>query len=120
LTCASKPNQPVLDCLAVTGFGKIKTAKPLWAFLPQVLLTLLLAGGLVQLTYWTGTTLYRHFEASQAANLERQNIQAIKDEIAVLKERAEQARTDKTYLERLARKQGFVRRSETVIVPKVR
>jgi cell division protein FtsB len=104
----------------VTGIGKIKTIKPLWVLLPQALLTLLLAVGLVQLTYWTGSTLHRHFEASQVANSERQKIQEIKNDIAVLKERAQQAKSDKTYLERLARKQGFVKRGETVIVPKVR
>jgi cell division protein FtsB len=104
----------------VTGIGKFKTQKPLWAFLPQMAFTLLLAGGLIQLTIWTGATLSKHFEANQAANVERQAIENLQSEIAVLKERTQQAKTDKTYLERLARKQGFVRRGETVIVPKGR
>jgi cell division protein FtsB len=110
----------VLHYATVTGISKIKTVKPLWVFLPQALLTVLLAVGLVQLTYWTGSTLHRHFEASQVASAKQQKIQEIQNEIAVLKERAQQAKSDKTYLERLARKQGFVKRGETVIVPKVR
>jgi cell division protein FtsB len=104
----------------VTSIGKFKTQKPMWAVLPQAVLTLLLAGGLIQLTIWTGATLSKHFEASNAATLERQAIADLQNEIVVLKERTQQAKSDQTYLERLARKQGFVRRGETVIVPKVR
>jgi cell division protein FtsB len=115
-----KPNNHVLHCAPVTGIGKLRTQKPLWALLPQVVLTLLLASGLIQLTIWTSATLSKHFEANQAASSERQAIQDLQAEIAVLKERTQQAKTDNTYLERLARKQGFVKRGETVIVPKVR
>ncbi len=110
----------VLDCLAVTNLGKITTPRPLRNFLPQLLLTFLLGLGLVQLTIWTGLTLYRHVESAQAAGVEQEKINTLKLEIKLLKERATQAREDKLYLERLARKQGFVKRGETVIVPKVR
>ena len=110
----------VLDCLAVTGLGKTTTLRPLRNFLPQLLLTILLGLGLLQLTIWTGLTLYRHVDAAQAASTETERINKLKLEIKLLKERATQAREDKLYLERLARKQGFVKRGETVIVPKVR
>lgn len=106
--------------VVVTGLGKITSIRPLRSFIPQLLLTLLLAAGLIQLTIWTGATLYRHMDAAQAAQLEQQKINALKLELKLLEERAKQAREDKTYLERLARKQGFVQRGETVIVPKVR
>ena len=110
----------VLDCLAVTGLGKLTTLRPLRNFVPQWLLTILLGLGLLQLTIWTGLTLYRHMDAVQAASFEQLKIDELKLDIKVLKERATQAREDKLYLERLARKQGFVKRDETVIVPKVR
>ncbi len=104
----------------MTGLSKLKTIRPLRTFVPQLLLTLVLAAGLVQLTIWTGATLYRHLDAAQASNLELQKISALKLELKLLTERAKQAREDKLYLERLARKQGFVRRGETVIVPRVK
>jgi cell division protein FtsB len=110
----------VLDYLLVTGLGKITTLRPLRNFVPQLLLTILLGLGLLQLTIWTGLTLYRHMDAAQAASLEQLKINELKLEVKVLKERATQARQDKLYLERLARKQGFVKSGETVIVPKVR
>jgi cell division protein FtsB len=110
----------VLHCASVTGFGKLATIRPLRSFVPQVLLTLLLGFGLVQLTLWTGATLYRHMDATQAASFEQRKIDLLKLEVKSLQERATQARLDKLYLERLARKQGFVKRGETVIVPKVR
>ena len=110
----------MLDYLAVTGLGKITSLRPLRNFLPQLLLTILLGLGLLQLTIWTGLTLYRHVDAAQAASVEQERINKLKLEIKLLKERATQAREDTLYLERLARKQGFVKRGETVIVPKVR
>ena len=88
--------------------------------MPQALLTLLLAVGLIQLTIWTGVTLYRHVEAAQGIALEQEKIAVLKLEVQLLEQRAKQAREDSTYLERLARKQGFVKRGETVIIPKVR
>ena len=100
--------------------GLAKSIRPLRTFVPQFLLTLVLAAGLMQLTIWTGATLYRHLEAAQAAKLEQQKIDALKLELKLLTERAKQAREDKLYLERLARKQGFVQRGETVIVPRVK
>ncbi len=99
---------------------KLGSVKPLRHFLPQLLLTVLLGAGLIQLTIMTSVTLYRHVEASQTAAIEEARIAALQNEINVLKERATQARTDTLYLERLARKQGFVKRGEQVLVPKVR
>jgi cell division protein FtsB len=110
----------VLHCAAVTGLSKLQQIRPLRSFIPQLVLTLLLAAGLVQLTLWTGATLYRHVDAAQAASLEQAKITNLKLEVKLLEERAKQAREDKLYLERLARKQGFVMRGETVIVPRVR
>ncbi len=104
----------------VTGLGKTITIRPLRSFIPQLLLTFLLAAGLVQLTIWTGATLYRHMDALAASQLEQQKINALKLELKLLEDRAKQAKQDKTYLERLARRQGFVKRGETVIVPKAR
>jgi cell division protein FtsB len=104
----------------VTGLSKTKPLRILWNSLPQVLLTALLSLGLLQLTIWTGLTLHRHVEAAAAASVEQQKITELKRDIKLLRERATQARENKLYLERLARKQGFVKRGETVIVPKVR
>lgn len=110
----------MLHLRSVTGISKPKFQQPLWGYLPQALLVLLLAGGLVQLTYMTATTLHKHVETSQEANQKQQEIEDLKNQIAILGERANQAKTDQTYLERLARKQGFIKRGETVIVPKGR
>ncbi len=104
----------------MTGLSKLQQVRPLRSFVPQLLLTLLLAAGLVQLTLWTGATLYRHVDAAQTTSLELAKIANLKLEVKLLEERAKQARQDKLYLERLARKQGFVMRGETVIVPRVR
>ncbi|MFN3265349.1 MAG: FtsB family cell division protein [Deinococcales bacterium] len=104
----------------VTGFGKPNIQKSFWNSLPQALLVLLLAGGIVQLTYMTALTLYKHVETSQKASSKQQEIEDLNNQIAVLKERTNQAKADRAYLERLARKQGFVKRGETVIVSKGR
>jgi cell division protein FtsB len=118
--CDARGYGDVLHCAAVTDLSKLQQIRPLRSFVPQLLLTLLLAAGLVQLTLWTGATLYRHVDAAQAASLELARIANLKLEVKLLEERAKQARQDKLYLERLARKQGFVMRGEIVIVPRVR
>jgi cell division protein FtsB len=60
---------------------------------------------------------YRHSFWSQQSVSTVQRIAALRTEVRELEDRAARARSDREYLEQLARRQGFVRPSERVIVP---
>jgi cell division protein FtsB len=106
---------PVLFYCAVNRNPTV--LKPFSVSIPQLALVILLGLGLLQLTGMTLHTLYRHLEASGQSASERQRITALQLEVKALKERASQAREDRTYLERLARGQGFIKNGERVILP---
>jgi cell division protein FtsB len=106
---------PVLFYCAVNRNPTV--LKPFSVSVPQVALAILLGLGLLQLTGMTLHTLYRHFEASGQSASELQRIATLQLEVKALKERAAQAREDSTYLERLARGQGFIKNGERVILP---
>ncbi len=111
----SKKALPVLLSSAVNRNPTV--LKPFSVSVPQLALVVLLGLGLLQLTGMTLHTLYRHLEASGQSSSELQRIAALRLEVKALKERAVQARDDRTYLERLARGQGFIKNGERVILP---
>jgi cell division protein FtsB len=84
---------------------------------PTMLMIGIAALGLLQITALVLLTLYRHFDWSYRADLKRQQVQQLELEVKELRERVKLS-TDPAYLEGLARKQGFVRDGERVIVPK--
>ncbi len=62
-------------------------------------------------------TLYRDHAWNQQAADASQRIHQLEREVNQLTTRRAKASTDERYLEELSRKQGFVRKTETVTVP---
>ncbi len=93
------------------------TLKGLRERIPTLLMTLVAALGLLQITALILLTLYRHFDWSYRADLKRQEVQQLQLEVKELQQRVKLS-TDPAYLEGLARKQGFIREGERVVVPK--
>jgi cell division protein FtsB len=83
----------------------------------RVVLLVLVALGIAHVTALILMSGYRHSLRSQQAALTADRIAALKSEVRELEVRATKARADRGYLEELARRQGFVRKSEQVIVP---
>jgi cell division protein FtsB len=85
--------------------------------IPATLFTIVAAVGLLQITALILLTLYRHFDWSYQAEQKRAVVQQLQLEVKELRER-QKLSSDPAYLEGLARKQGFIRDGERVIVPK--
>ena len=85
--------------------------------LGRVVLLALVALGIAHVTALILMSGYRHSFWSQQSALTTDRIAALKSEVRELEVRAAKARSDRGYLEELARRQGFVRKSERVIVP---
>jgi cell division protein FtsB len=85
--------------------------------IPATLFTVVAALGLLQITALILLTLYRHFDWSYQAEQKRAVVQQLQLEVKELRER-QKLSSDPAYLEGLARKQGFIREGERVIVPK--
>jgi cell division protein FtsB len=83
----------------------------------RVVLFVIAALGIAHITALILMSAYRHSFWSQQAGLTADRIAALKSEVRELEVRASKARSDREYLEQLARHQGFVRKSERVIVP---
>ena len=83
----------------------------------RVVLFLVAALGIAHVTALILMSGYRHSYWSQQAVVAADRISALKFEVRELEVRAAKARSDRQYLEELARHQGFVRKSERVLVP---
>lgn len=103
-----------------TRLGEQGTWAGRWRTLGRLPVTLMLASvllglGIVQLTFHLGNSMYRSFTWTQQITQTRARVQALQRDVNILRD-AEQAAQDPAYLEELARCQGYVRRSESVIV----
>jgi cell division protein FtsB len=85
----------------------------------RVVLFAVAALGIAHVTALILMSVYRHSYFTQQADLTAGRISALKSEVRELEVRAAKARSDRDYLEQLARRQGFVRKSERVMVPLV-
>ena len=83
----------------------------------RVVLFVVAALGIAHVTALILMSGYRHSYWSQQAVVAVDRILALKSEVRELEVRASKARSEGEYLEQLARRQGFVRKSERVIVP---
>jgi cell division protein FtsB len=83
----------------------------------RVVLFVVAALGIAHVTALILMSGYRHSFWSQQSVVTTDRIAALKSEVRELEVRAAKARSDRAYLEELARRQGFVRKSERVIVP---
>ena len=75
--------------------------------------------GIAHITALILMSAYRHSFWSQQSVLTANRVVALKSEVRDLEVRVAKARSDRSYLEELARRQGFVFKSERVIVPPV-
>jgi cell division protein FtsB len=73
--------------------------------------------GVLHATALVVVTLYRDHAWNQQAADTRQRIHQLQREVNQLTTRRAKASTDERYLEELARRQGFVKKTETVTVP---
>jgi cell division protein FtsB len=83
----------------------------------RVVLFTVAALGIAHITALILMSGYRHSYWSQQSVVASDRILALKSEVRELEVRAAKARSDRQYLEELARHQGFVRKSERVLVP---
>lgn len=83
----------------------------------RVVLFVVAALGIAHVTALILMSGYRHSLLSQQSVQTSERIAALKSEVRELEVRAAKARFDRQYLEELARHQGFVRKSERVLVP---
>ncbi len=77
----------------------------------------LAAVGVLHATALLVVTVYRNYAWNQQAQETTARIQRLELEVNQLTTRRAKASTDNRYLEELSRKQGFVKKSETVTVP---
>lgn len=83
----------------------------------RVVLFVVAALGIAHVTALILMSGYRQSYWSQQSVVAADRILALKSEVRELEVRAAKARSDRQYLEELARHQGFVRKSERVMVP---
>jgi cell division protein FtsB len=83
----------------------------------RVVLFVVAALGIAHVTALILMSGYRHSLRSQQSVVASDRISALTSEVRELEVRAAKARSDRQYLEELARHQGFVRKSERVLVP---
>lgn len=81
----------------------------------MMLASLLLGLGIVQLTFQLGNSVYRSVTWQKETVATRARVKALQDDVKILED-AERWASDPTYLEQLARCQGYVGRNETVVV----
>ncbi|MFB9990726.1 cell division protein FtsB [Deinococcus oregonensis] len=81
-----------------------------------LMLASLLAGlGIVQLSFQLGLMAYRSVTWTQETRATQSRVQGLEQDVKVLQD-AERSASDPSYLEQLARCQGFVGAAETVVV----
>lgn len=80
-----------------------------------MLASLLLALGIVQLTFQLGNTVYRSITWKQDTRATQQRVKDLQRDVKILQD-AEHWASDPAYLEELARCQGFVGINESVVV----
>ena len=102
------------------SLGRSGTWAGRWRTLSRLPVTLMISSvllglGIVQLTFHIGNSLYRSFTWQQEINQTNARVQNLQRDVNILRD-AEKAAQDPAYLEELARCQGFVRTSESVIV----
>jgi cell division protein FtsB len=83
----------------------------------RVVLFMVAALGIAHITALILMSGYRHSYWTQQSVVATDRIVALKSEVRELEVRAVKARSDRQYLEELARHQGFVRKAERVLVP---
>ncbi len=81
----------------------------------MMMTSLLLALGIVQLTFQIGNSIYRTVVWTEDTRATQGRIAGLQHDVQVLQD-AEKMATDPAYLEQLARCQGFVGGKETVVV----
>lgn len=85
--------------------------------LGALVVMILAAAGVVQITVLVSMSLYRHHAWTLEAGGARDRIAALEREVDDLSTGVARLSNDASYLETLARRQGFVRKGERVIVP---
>lgn len=91
-----------------------------WRALSRLPLSLMITStllglGIVQLSFQLGNIVYRSYTWQQETAATRARVNILQRDVNILRD-AEKAAQTPQYLEELARCQGFVRRSETVVV----
>ncbi len=97
-----------------------RTLASRWRALQRLPVTLMLASllaglGIVQLSFQLGLMTYRSVTWTQETRAAQMRVQGLERDVQVLQD-AERSANDPTYLEQLARCQGFVGAKETVVV----
>lgn len=97
-----------------------RTLAARWYALQRLPVTLMLASllaglGIVQLSFQLGLMAYRSVTWTQETNATQSRVLGLEQDVKVLQD-AERAASDPGYLEQLARCQGFVGATETVVV----
>ncbi|MFC5849745.1 cell division protein FtsB [Deinococcus petrolearius] len=111
------PSSPLSVGRPVAVRGSLRGRWRQWQRLPVTLIvaSLLLGLGIVQLAFQLGNTAYRSVTWTRETRETRVRVAALERDVMVLQE-AERSASDPAYLQELARCQGFVGQSETVVV----
>jgi cell division protein FtsB len=106
----------VFWCASIACMSRAAITPPKLNLL-ELLLTVLLALGSLQLVALLGLAVLRHLHWQEdLAKLQQQNKQLAR-EIKGMQARAQRAQNDPVYLEQLARQQGMVGKDETILMP---
>ncbi|THF70162.1 cell division protein FtsB [Deinococcus sp. Arct2-2] len=97
-----------------------RTLASRWRSVQRLPVTLMLASllaglGIVQLSFQLGLIAYRTTTWTQETNATQSRVRGLESDVKVLQDAARSA-SDPSYLEQLARCQGFVGAKETVVV----
>lgn len=108
------------DTSSTPAAPRRRTLAARWHALHRLPITLmvasLLAGlGIVQLSFQLGLIAYRTTTWTQETNATQSRVRGLEQDVRVLQD-AERSASDPVYLEQLARCQGFVGATETVVV----
>ena len=96
------------------------TAQPKWTErLGHVALLAVAALGVLKVTALLVVVGYRQVAWTQDISAAKARIGQLEVEVRELERRADKAQNDASYLEALARRQGFVKKGEQVLVPVV-
>ena len=111
------PSSPLSPGRPVPVRGSLRGRWRAWQRLPLTLIiaSLLLGLGIVQLAFQLGNTAYRSVTWTRETRETRVRVAALERDVAVLQD-AERSASDPAYLQELARCQGFVGKSETVLI----
>lgn len=104
---------------APTPLGR-RTFHSRWRSVQRLPITLMLASllaglGIVQLSFQLGLMTYRSITWTQETKATQSRVRHLEQDVQVLQD-AQRSANDPTYLEQLARCQGFVGANETVVV----